>query len=253
MKLLITTRADSTVNGWANLTHPIFKNYANKVGADFLILDEEFNCEPARAGIGDGLWHFRIMEHYNLHEEYDRIIQFDGDTLITPSCPNLFEHVPYDHIGTVYEDVGTRAPARRQWMQRAQQLFGPIGWNSGYINTGVFVTSRCHRDIFRPINGKFYTDHGTDDVHIGYQIKKHNFKVLPLSYRFNHMTMFSEPWNGSPDRFGSHIIHYAGRGVFDEQDISPAALYKHQKHIDYQECKLEQARLDHKRLYGADS
>ena len=29
------------------------------------------------------------------------------------------------------------------------------------------------------------------------------------------MTMFSEPWNGSPDRFKSYIIHYAGAGIFD--------------------------------------
>ena len=29
------------------------------------------------------------------------------------------------------------------------------------------------------------------------------------------MTMFSEEWNGSPDRFDSHIIHYAGAGIFE--------------------------------------
>jgi hypothetical protein len=250
MKLLITTRADSKVKGWAALTHPIFKDYAKKVGADFMLLDETLNCEVAAAGCGDGLWHFRIMEHYNLHEEYDRIIQFDGDTLITPSCPNLFEYVPYDHIGTVYEDVGNRRPLRRDWMRRAQQLFGEIEWTSGYINTGVFVTSKCHRDIFQPINGNFYTDHGTDDVHIGYQIKKNNYKVFPLPYQFNHMTMFSEPWNGSPSRFNSHIIHYADRGVFDEQNISQEALDKHRMNIDYQKCKLEQASLDYGRIYG---
>ena len=48
------------------------------------------------------------------------------------------------------------------------------------------------------------------------------------------MTMFSEPWNGSPDRFDSHIIHYAGQGIFDTGEASD---------------KLEQAKLDYKRLY----
>jgi len=250
MKRLITTRADSTVKGWAKLTHPIFKDYAKKVDADFLVLDETLNCEEARAGIGDGLWHFRIMEHYNLHEEYDRIIQFDGDTLINPSCPNLFDYVPHDHIGTVYEDVGPKIPFRRQWMAQAQQLFGQIGWDSGYINTGVFVTSKCHRDIFQPIDGRFYVGEGTDDVHIGYQIKKHNFNVCQLPYQFNHMTLFSQPWNDNANRFDSHIIHYAGRGVFDEDDISKEALDKHRMAIDYQACKLEQANLDYKKIYG---
>ena len=55
MKLLITTRADSKVKGWAALTHPIFKDYAKKVGADFMLLDETLNCEAARTGCGDSL------------------------------------------------------------------------------------------------------------------------------------------------------------------------------------------------------
>tara|TARA_R110002020_G_scaffold130148_1_gene291277 strand:- start:27447 stop:28151 length:705 start_codon:yes stop_codon:yes gene_type:complete len=234
MKYLLTTRADATVADWAELVHPVFRKYAEKVGADFLILDESLNCTAARTGIGDGLWHFRIMKHYDLHEIYDRILHFDSDILLTPDCPNLFDHIPYDCIGTVYEDVGSRAPQRVQCMNNAQRQFGEIGWQNGYINTGVFMTSKCHRDIFQPIDGQFFTDWGTDDVHIGYQIKKHGFKVKPLEYQFNHMTMFSEAWNGSPDRFDSHVIHYAGRGVFDDEASD----------------KIEQAKLDHKRLYG---
>lgn len=233
MKYLLTTRADETVGDWAELVHPIFRKYGERVGADFLILDESLNCNAARTGIGDGLWHFRIMKHYDLHEIYDRILHFDSDILLTPDCPNLFDHIPYDCIGTVYEDVGSRTPQRVQCMSNAQKQFGEIGWKNGYINTGVFMTSECHRDIFQPIDGQFFTDWGTDDVHIGYQIKKHGFKVKPLEYQFNHMTMFSEPWNGSPDRFDSHIIHYAGRGVFDGEAPN----------------KIEQARLDYKRLY----
>ena len=30
------------------------------------------------------------------------------------------------------------------------------------------------------------------------------------------MTMFSEGWNDNADRFDSHIIHYAGEGIFDK-------------------------------------
>jgi len=55
MKLLLTTRADQTVSGWAELVHPVFKRYADRVGADFAILDESSNCEEASSGIGDGL------------------------------------------------------------------------------------------------------------------------------------------------------------------------------------------------------
>ena len=234
MKRLITTRADKTVLDWISLTHPIFRNYASRVNADFLVLDETLNCSKASAGIGHGLWHFRIMKHYDLHEIYDRIIHLDTDMLLSPDCPNLFDVVPYDHVGTIHEDTGTRKPQRLECMANAQKKFGDIGWTEGYINTGVIATSECHRDIYQKINGEYFVDWGTDDIHLGYLIKKLGYKVKVLPYQYNHMTMFSEQWNGNPDRFDSHIIHYAGRGVFDNGV----------------ENKLAQAELDYKRLYG---
>jgi len=120
-------------------------------------------------------------------------------------------------------------------MIEAQKQFGFIGWNAGYINTGVFVTSKCHRDIFQSIDGKFFTDWGTDDVHIGYLIKKLGYDVMPLPYQMNHMTMFSEPWNDNPNRFDSHIIHYAGNGIFDKNIAT---------------SKVHQAQLDKEKIYG---
>jgi len=65
------------------------------------------------------------------------------------------------------------------------------------------------------INDDYWKGSGQDDVHLGYNIYKHGFEVQDLGYKFNHMTMFSEKWNKSADRFASHIIHYAGQGVFD--------------------------------------
>lgn len=235
MKLLLTTRADATSVEWAKLVHPMFQQYAHRIGADFLVLDEATDVTDATGGIGNGVYQYRIMKHYDLHEYYDRIIAFDTDMILTPSLPNLFDVVPYDHVGSIYEDVGSRTPQRVQCMMTAQRQFGDIGWTSGYINTGVFVTSRCHRDIYQKINDQYFVAWGTDDIHIGYLINKYGYKVHELPYRFNHMTMFSEPWNGSPDRFNSHVIHYAGRGIFE-----PAVAQN----------KLHQAQLDYKRIYG---
>ena len=93
-------------------------------------------------------------------------------------------------------------------------MWGDIGWREGYINTGVFLTSKQHKDIFTKHNGEYYTDWGSDDVHIGYNINKQGHKIHELDYTFNHMCMFSEPWNGNPDRYKSNIIHYAGNATF---------------------------------------
>jgi len=234
MKLLITTRADAACTEWAELMHPIFTQYAHRIGADFVILDETLNCPEAGTGIGNGVYQYRIMKHYDLHEEYDRILHLDSDMLLSPECPNLFDVVPYDKIGTIFEDKGTRKSQRIQCIMNSQHQFGDIGWREGYINTGVFVTSKCHRDIYKKINGEYFTEWGTDDIHIGYLINKLKYEIEELPYQFNHMTMFSESWNENPDRFESHIIHYAGRGVF-EPGSAPN--------------KIEQAKLDYERWY----
>ena len=234
MNLLVTTRADATCVDWVELTHPIIRRYAERVKADFIVLDESVDCKEATGGIGNGIYQYRIMKHYDLHSEYDRILHLDTDMLIAPNCPNLFEEIPYDHIGSIYEDIGTRKIQRFQCMLNAQRQFGNIGWRENYINTGVFVTSNMHRDIYQKINNRYFVDWGTDDIHIGYLIQKYGFKIKELPYQFNHMTMFSEEWNNAACRFDSYIIHYAGRGIFDETVAT---------------TKLEQAKKDYQRLY----
>lgn len=209
MKNLIVTRCDSNIQWQADITHDLIKDYAVKCGADFEILSHETNLP------GDGRWHYRIMKCYDLFERYDRILHIDTDVLINPICPNIFDLVDYKCVASVLEDKGSRKAARMECINKAQDRYGDVGWLSGYVNTGFFLSSKVHRDIFQPINGEFYNDIGFDDVHLGYQINKHKFELHELSYKWNHMTMFSEPWNGSVDRFSSYIIHYAGNGLFD--------------------------------------
>jgi lipopolysaccharide biosynthesis glycosyltransferase len=226
MKLLITTRADKGIKHWTDITHPIIKDYANKVGADFEIMSHKSNCND-----GDGKWHYRIFKHKELHEKYDRILHIDSDILLVPDCPNIFEIVPYNSIATVYEDKGSRKNARRHCIMQAQTKWGDIDWREGYMDSAFFLTSKCHKNIYETINGEYWTGFGYDDVHMGYLINKYGYDVHELSYKWNHMTMFSEEWNNNANRFESYAIHYGGAGIF-EQNISN---------------KLEQMILDKKR------
>lgn len=208
--MAITTRADENIKSMTDLTFPIIKNFCKKWNSDFIVLDQN----PIVLS-DDNLPHFRIMKLYDLLNQYDRIISLDSDIVINKNCPNLFKIVPEDCIGTIYEDQGSRKKDRIKRMYDIQNQFGNINWNNGYINTGVFCVSKIHQNIFTSINDKYYTKNGSDDVHIGYQIVKMKFKVKELNYKFNHMSMFSESWNGNPSRFDSFIIHYAGKGIFN--------------------------------------
>lgn len=214
MNLLVTTTADENIKDMTDLTHPIIKKFAKEWGADFLVLSQSASCDVPMGKI-----HYRIMQLYYLLNEYDRIVQLDSDVVINKGCPNLFELVPYNEIGTVFEDVGSRLENRRNRIRNVQCDWGTIGWGweAGYPNTGVFVVSRPHREIFRKFDNQYWTELGFDCVHLGYQIHVQGLKIFELSYKFNHMSMFSEPWHGSPSRFGSYIIHYAGQANFPDK------------------------------------
>ena len=214
MKLLVATRTDDSVRELTALTHPIIRRFVEKWGADFLELSEgPMDIRPTHPDeyVEDARRHYRIMRSSELFNDYDRILHIDSDVLIMPSCPNPFEVVPENCIGTILEDLGSRLAARRRSIFEVQQRWGDVSWKTGYINTGVFVVSREHRPIFQPVNDEYWTSFGVDDVHLGWQIHKHGFEIHELPYQFNHLGMFSEVWNGSPDKFDSHIIHYAGK------------------------------------------
>lgn len=229
MKKLITVRADDFIKEMTNITFPIIKSFAKKWNAEFI----ELNHEPPVMTDDNGSY-FRIMKLYDLFNDYDRILNFDADIIINKSCPNIFDVVPYEKVGSIYEDRGTRRENRLKRIASIQKDYGNIQWSTDYVNSGVFLTSKCHRDIFTTIDGKYYTGDGSDDVHLGYQIHKLKFPIFELSYKFNHMTMFSEKWNNYANRFDSHIIHYAGKGIFDANV----------------ENGLKQIKTDAKRIYG---
>lgn len=204
-KRLVTTRADSNIEEMCSITHPILKRYADMCGADFTILNQDIQIHP----------HYRILELGKLLDVYDRILIIDSDVLLLWSCPNIFELVYTDHIGTIFEDVGSRQEHRRGLIKKIQEERGDVGWESGYLNTGFFLCSKEHKVMFDTIQlDNLWTDFGQDDVELGYQIHKHDLKIYELPFMFNHMSLFSEAWNNWASRFHSFCIHYAGNSFY---------------------------------------
>lgn len=217
MKKAIVTRSDSRVKNVSVLTHPVFKRFADKWNADFIVL----NHTTYIPNDDHDIW--RSLQFGDVLCDYDRIIALDTDVLINKTCPNLFEVVDEDKIGAVYEDVGSRQVNRRARIKTIQKEFGDVGWKSGYFNMGVVVLSKRHRGIFRLFNGKAFNQdrkingYCGEQSHYGYMIKVDGHNIQELDYRYNHMSMFSESWNGSPSRFDSFMIHYAGGGRFPDK------------------------------------
>lgn len=205
MKRLIATRADDNNKKINDITIPILEGYAKRCDADFKIISD---CKDLHM-------HYRIMQFYDLFEEYDSILSIDSDLLVLNRCPNIFEVVLEDKIASIYEDIGTRKEDRRSRIKSVQVKFGDIGWGKGYINTGFALFPKKYRFIFEPKKEEeLWMGLGFDDVWLGYQINKNKCDFYELSIKYNFMSMFSEPWNNSMSRFEAFCIHYAGNGAF---------------------------------------
>lgn len=213
MKLLMATCADESQQH-AKHTLPIHRMYARRWGADFKVLDDQYYNK-----LGFAMWNYRTIVFRELLEEYERIFYLDSDIVINKTCPNIFDAVPYDTVGLVLEDKGSRLENRRRRIALVKAHFGGNDhWVTGFPNGGLYVVSKTHREIFTKINGQLWNGPGYDGNHYMYQIMKQAHKYVDLGYKWNHMSMFSEPWNGGLSRFDSYILHYAGGGKFPDRD-----------------------------------
>jgi len=199
-KYAVVTRAKDDYE-IGKITRAALCEYAVRCQADFLVINEE------KLKLGN--FFFELLQCYELFDKYERILSVDSDIIINSDCPNIFELVPYDCIGTIYEDKYCRKNNRREFIKMAQEKFGDIGWREGYINTGFFVCSRIHKELFAYSEEGLWRTDGYDDVYLGYRIHLLKFKVFELPYTFNHMSMFSEIGR---NWLKSYVMHYAGRG-----------------------------------------
>jgi lipopolysaccharide biosynthesis glycosyltransferase len=211
MRRAVVTRSDRNVAFQARISHPQLKEYARQVYADFLSLTHE-----SPVATPDSQQYYRSLKLRDLLGVYDRIVMIDSDVnLNLDRIPDIFSVVPPECVGAVAEDVGSRRSERLRRMETIQAAFGRLDVEPSYVNCGLIVVSRHHRRLFESVEGRYWTGDGNEDAFYSYQIAKHRYSLFKLHFMWNHMTMFSEPWNGRADRFESYIIHYAGHGVFD--------------------------------------
>ncbi len=198
------------------LTLPFVKKYCTKYDLDLITIDTpELNVTGKKKY---NYLKFEKNQVYNYFDQYNRILRLDADLLISPQCPNVFDIVPQDEIGGVFEDVGSRLKNRRNKQIRAiKKVFGDLeNWESGYVNAGVLVVSSQHRELFqidsyvREVLRKNRLGAFQEQNILNWKIRKTGFRIRDLGYKFNHMSMFSEPWHGNKSKYDSFILHIAG-------------------------------------------
>nr|MDO8114499.1 glycosyltransferase [Candidatus Sigynarchaeota archaeon] len=209
-RAIVTLCIGETADGFARYSHPAMNLYANKVHADFVKLDQpkiNFNAPT----------HFRpvLFEKYQVYdvlEAYDRVLFLDTDILITPRAPDIFKVVPRGKIGGVFEDFGTEEEHRRILIRKVQEALGDIGWKEGFMNSGVFIVSKMHRNAFRLFKEYGFYDGEYEQTNTNWYMRKAGCEIVNIDYRFNFMGLMRVYYG--PMHRDAYFIHYAGGGIF---------------------------------------
>lgn len=199
-----------------------FKRYCAKYGLDLIVISER------KLSLGyENVKDSAVLEKFQVYDyldKYDRILRIDIDTLITHTCPNIFDVVPVDDVGVLFEDIGKRKQDRIEQVKLIQSRYGEISsWKDGYFNSGVMVMSKVHKELNKLsaddlkafINNEVGLLH--DQNMFNWKARHLDYKLFSLDYKFNHMFMFDEV-NFANIKSGSlflakdksFIVHYAG-------------------------------------------
>jgi hypothetical protein len=211
MNAIVTVTIGEKFERIAAVTHPTLRSYAERLGADFIVIDGK------SPGQEDIVPHFAKLQIRNLFNTYDRILFLDTDVIVRADTPNLFEIVPEHKVGLFRE--GKFIPRRKLDIEMAAKTYctkvrmNPDDWKGQYWNTGVLVASRIHKSLFeapdfekvRKVEGAW--DYG-EQGWINIQIINSSTPVHDLPYKFNRMTVMDDITG--EDRHASYIIHYAG-------------------------------------------
>jgi hypothetical protein len=231
--LILTIAQGNLYSEMAFLTHPTIKAYADRIGAEFKVINEK--------KISSTSIHWEKFQIFDLLNIYDRILFVDTDIIIREDAPNLFDIVPKDKLGMFNEAPWTLRS--RELMIDVCKQYGVIlsNWDGRYFNTGVMVISRAHKYLFKKPDLEYFSFYEQTylNMRIAEFVIKEELKIFELEYRFNRMTCMDR-FTGE-ERFASYFIHYAG---FPNRDIilpliktdiekwaSMEGGYKFKKHI----------------------
>lgn len=184
-----------------DLGGPSVKNYADRIGAAYIAVDElSFQEIPSPE--------FAKFACYDLIQRYDRAMILDCDVVIRAHAPDIFSIVPSDHLGVVFESEHLD---RSEWINQMQELFGlsPQAVNNRYFNSGVLVMGRNSYALFdNQVEEIMYRVPQYEQSYLNARAIKLGLSLYPLEVEFNYISTFDQAY--TPDWRYAWFVHIAG-------------------------------------------
>lgn len=202
MKAVVTMCFGQKYEELSVITQPTLKKYAEKIGADFVVINEK--------RLSNKYIHYEKFQIFDLFGKYHRILFLDSDIIVRPDCPDLFEVVSENKLGIFdegrFEDF---LPVIRDACVKYKMSIPK--WSGQSYNTGVMVLSRLHKHLFKKPDQEYDCYNGYlhyEQPYINLKIMTENVAVKDIGYKFNRISIMDKPTG--ENRLSSYMIHYAG-------------------------------------------
>jgi hypothetical protein len=202
-KIVVTLCIGDDYERLSRLTHPSMIQYANKINADFYVIDKDI-CNNI---------YFSKFDLNRILEDYDRAIFVDTDCFINKKCPDLFDLVPFDSVG-IYDELvfpNWYLGESLYWVNECYDKYGFKFLKNEddiyHYNTGVMVVSNIHKDLFilpetiLKLDGDF-----GEQSYLNCRLIELNYKIFDIGYKFNR-NLFLNAFIREK-YYDSYIIHY---------------------------------------------
>jgi hypothetical protein len=198
-RAIVTLCIGDSFEKLAHLTHPLMCAYAEKVRADFVVIDKpRLNISPI---------HYEKYQLAHLLDRYERILFVDTDVVIRPNSPDLFESVPINMFGAYL--ASEHSDCHDASIRKIQDELGNLGWEKDYFNSGVMMLSGVHQAMFDFKLGCFNGFY--EQTQLNYNLQKLKLPFFDIGFQYNHVQLIGEPISKGT----SYFIHYAGPGHGD--------------------------------------
>lgn len=181
----------------SEITHSMIKNYAKKIGADFICI-----TETTLPYVG-----YEKFQIGNLLEKYDRILYIDSDIIVSPNTPNIFDIVPEDMMGLLDEHpLGYDHKFIDFLREYGPEYLEDWAKHRKCYNTGVFVCSKQHKDVF--VLPKVFINHYQEQSYLNLRLLQEKADIFDLPHQYNRMIYLDLVIK--EHRLKSYFVHYAG-------------------------------------------
>lgn len=180
------------------ITGPQLKKYADKCGADFIVLEDD-QCPHFPNGNK-----FRVR---HIAKQYDRVLYLDTDLWVKDCTPNMFKLYP---PGAVYMHADRPHIVESAWLDDEAKRLAD-SQNAPVIvpecfNSGVVLLDREFADMWTRLKRPFLNHHTMEQSWIEINCKRRNYPIIDIDNRFN--TQFY--WIDFPNRIAdAFIVHLA--------------------------------------------